>query len=72
MTLERLDRILVPVLLASSSAAVILGVVMIWSPADHQSEMLSKLLRTCVVLALGSGFVLSATRLGGSGVRRDG
>jgi hypothetical protein len=70
MSIERLDRVLVPVLLASSSAAVILGVVMIWSPAD--SELVRRLLQTSVVLAIGSGFVLSATRLGGSGVRREG
>jgi len=69
MNFSRLDRVLVPLLLVSAAGAAAFGLLFIWSPAEN--EWLSKLLKSCVVLAITSGFVLSATRLGGSGVRQQ-
>ncbi|HTE06953.1 MAG TPA: hypothetical protein VK824_12235 [Planctomycetota bacterium] len=69
MTLARLDRVLVPVLLLPVAAAAALGLLEIWVTTD--SALLAHLLKSCLALALASGFVLSATRLGASGARRE-
>jgi hypothetical protein len=69
MTSTRLDRALIPLLLISMSGAIAVGLVLIWFELENRT--LFKLLGSFGAIALASGFVLSATRLGGSGVRRD-
>ncbi len=69
MSTQRLDHILLPILLVSMSGTIAIGLVLIWTEWD--SRTLHKLLYSFGFVALASGFLLSATRLGGSGLRHD-
>ncbi len=59
--LRRIDKVCLPILLVSSIAAVLLGLFVIWM--EDPPGTLGKCAASAVVLALSSGFVMSATRI---------
>ena len=64
-----IDRICFPVLLVSSVAAVVLGLILIWRL--EPSDFLGKCVASAIALAVCSGFVMSATRVVAGNKRSD-
>lgn len=66
---RRIDRVCYPVLLVSVSASVVIVLIGTWS--EIESVLLRDVLFTALTLALGSGFVLSATRVVSSNSKHE-
>lgn len=60
-TLRRIDAFCYPLCVTASLASVVVGLVIIWF--NDPSFVLAKTLGSFVAIALGSGFVMSATRV---------
>jgi hypothetical protein len=69
---QLIEKICFPTVVVSSLASVVLYIVVIWSEPFLRAPLLTKLATTTLILALGSGFVLSATRVTEGRRRSDG